>query len=92
MAVSVLWGGRYNSVNERFNYYTHSPASTNAVDIRTENDLWGAQVGAQIDFCWDPGWHTEFEIKGGVAQNRATMDAESTISRMPITRTRTRKT
>ncbi len=75
MSISVLWGGRYNSVSERFNYYTHSPVSTNAVDIRTENDLWGAQIGTQIDFCWDPGWHTEFEIKGGVAQNRASMEA-----------------
>ena len=45
--------------------------TTNNADVWTKNDLWGAQVGAQFDFCWDPGWHTEFEIKGGVAHNRA---------------------
>ena len=78
LATSVLWGGRHNSVWEYMDYYTLSPvnaiaaaATTNNADVWTKNDLWGAQVGAQFDFCWDPGWHTEFEIKGGVAHNRA---------------------
>lgn len=78
LAVSVLWGGRHNAVREQFSYYTTSPgtiavptATTNTVNTWTQNDLWGAQIGTQIDFCWDPGWHTEFEIKGGVAHNRA---------------------
>jgi hypothetical protein len=79
LAVSVLWGGRYNAIRERFNYFTSSSVplagTNNAVDIRTQNDLWGAQVGAQFDFCWDPGWHTEFEIKGGVAHNRAMQES-----------------
>ncbi len=77
IAVSVLWGGRYNAVREQFTYFSTSPTSvdptTNTVNLRTQNDLWGLQLGTQIDFCWDPGWHTEFEIKGGVAQNRAVM-------------------
>ena len=78
LQTSVLWGGRHNAVWEYMDYYTLSPisaagagATTNNADIWTKNDLWGAQVGAQFDFCWDPGWHTEFEIKGGVAHNRA---------------------
>lgn len=84
LAISVLWGGRHNAVREYMNYYSLSPIradptavdpielpTTNNADIWTKNDLWGAQVGAQFDFCWDPGWHTEFEIKGGVAHNRA---------------------
>ncbi len=75
LAVSVLWGGRHNAVREQFSYFSSAanltPATTNTVNLRTANDLWGAQIGAQIDFCWDPGWHTEFEIKGGVAHNRA---------------------
>ncbi len=77
MAISVIYGARYNALREQFNYFTSSPIpaadTTNSVDIRTENHLWAAQLGAEIDFCWDPGWHTEFEIKGGVAQNRAEM-------------------
>ncbi|GEM_PF-969331 len=81
--VAVLWGGRYNAVRERFRYFTTSPvpaaATTNTVNLRTENDLWGLQIGSQIDFCWDPGWHTEFEIKGGVAQNRAVMEGAYAI-------------
>lgn len=78
LAISVLWGGRHNAVREYMDYYSLSPvnatgvaATTNNADIWTKNDLWGAQIGTQIDFCWDPGWHTEFEIKGGVAHNRA---------------------
>ncbi len=75
LAVSVLWGGRHNAVRENFRYSTSAPnlavPTTNTVNIRTQNDLWGAQIGTQIDFCWDPGWHTEFEVKGGVAHNRA---------------------
>jgi putative beta barrel porin BBP7 len=75
LAVSVLWGGRHNAVRERFTYFSTSPTpvdpTTNTVNLRTANDLWGAQIGAQVDFCWDPGWHTEFEVKGGVAHNRA---------------------
>ena len=83
MAISVLWGGRYNAIRENFNYFTSSSApaanTNNAVNLRTQNDLWGAQLGAQIDFCWDPGWHTEFEIKGGVAQNRAELEGTYNI-------------
>lgn len=71
MAVSVLWGGRYNGIYERFGYYTESATTSHDVDVRTRNDLWAVQIGSQIDFCWDPGWHTEFEIKGGIAHNRA---------------------
>lgn len=78
LAMSVLWGGRHNAIREYMNYYSLSPvnaiataATTNSAQTWTKNDLWGAQVGAQFDFCWDPGWHTEFEIKGGVAHNRA---------------------
>ncbi len=71
MAVSVLWGGRYNGIYERFGYYTESATTSHDVDVRTRNDLWALQIGGQVDFCWDPGWHTEFEIKGGIAHNRA---------------------
>ncbi|MHB8897734.1 MAG: BBP7 family outer membrane beta-barrel protein [Thermoguttaceae bacterium] len=77
MNVSVIWGARYNSVSERFNYFSTSPVpgadTTNAADITTDNKLWGVQLGGQVNFCWDPGWYTEFEIKGGVAHNRAEM-------------------
>ena len=88
LAVSVLWGGRHNAVREQFRYFTSSLApapgpGTNTVNIRTANDLWGAQVGAQFDFCWDPGWHTEFEIKGGVAHNRAVYEGDYDIQGSP---------
>lgn len=81
--VAVLWGGRHNAVREWFHYYSTSPVpaanTENNVYLRTQNDLWGFQIGSQIDFCWDPGWHTEFEVKGGVAQNRAVMEGAYAI-------------
>ena len=86
LQMSVLWGGRHNAVWEYMDYYTLSPinsaaagATTNNADVWTKNDLWGAQVGAQFDFCWDPGWHTEFEIKGGVAHNRAVYEGRYVV-------------
>ena len=83
IAVSVLWGGRYNAVREQFRYFSTSATpvdpTTNTVNLRTTNDLWGFQIGGQIDLCWDPGWHTEFEIKGGVALNRAVLEGSYNI-------------
>lgn len=90
LAVSVLWGGRHNAVREQFTYFSTSPGTiaapalaTNTVNTWTQNDLWGAQIGAQVDFCWDPGWHTEFEIKGGVAHNKAVMEGLYEIQGAP---------
>jgi hypothetical protein len=88
IAVSVLWGGRYNAVQEQFRYFTSSVApapgpGNNEVNLRTDNSLWGLQLGTQIDFCWDPGWHTEFEVKGGVAQNRAVLVGDYDIQGAP---------
>ena len=83
MAISVLWGGRYNAIREDFRYYTSAAnlttPTTNTVNLHTKNDLWAAQIGTQIDFCWDPGWHTELELKGGVAHNRAVYEGTYNI-------------
>lgn len=85
LAISVLWGGRHNPLAEQFNYLTETVypgpgVITNAVNVRTRNDLWAFQVGSLLEFCVDPGWHLEYEIKGGVAHNRAFQESVYTVT------------
>lgn len=73
---SVLVGGRYMNVGERFSYYTESavpaPAgATNRVTTTTGNSLIGVQVGAMLEFEVDPGWSIDCEVKGGAFSNDA---------------------
>lgn len=85
LAISVLWGGRHNALCEQFSYLTESVypgpgVSANAINVRTRNDLWAFQVGSLLEFCVDPGWHLEYEIKGGIAHNRAFQESVYTAT------------
>lgn len=74
LQASVLLGGRYMNVDERFGYYTESTSPANAsvsVATDTENRMIGAQIGAMFEFFVDPGWWIDCEIKGGVFSNEA---------------------
>jgi hypothetical protein len=85
MQASVLFGGRYMNINERFAYRTESlvpePAGTvNQVLTHVDNDLIGAQLGALMEFhlrenCW-----ADVEIKGAVFKNLAGQDTEYTVT------------
>jgi hypothetical protein len=76
--VSLLVGGRYMSIDERFNYYTESdvPADDTITDITTwtENSMVGVQIGAMFEFYVDPCWWIDCEIKGAVFNNSASQD------------------
>ncbi|MDD4267729.1 MAG: hypothetical protein GXY25_11980 [Pirellulaceae bacterium] len=85
LAISVLWGGRHNAVHEQFGYLTESVypgpgVISNAVNVRTRNELWAFQVGSLLEFCVDPGWHLEYEVKGGIAHNRAFQESVYTVT------------
>jgi len=73
---SLLVGGRYMNVRERFHYRTESeiPAAlgtTNTVSTWTGNEMLGVQIGAQFEFQVEPDWWVDCEIKGVIFDNRA---------------------
>ena len=74
---SVLLGVRYLRVEEDFGYRTESIAATNLVDTATDNQMIGAQVGWLSQFLYrERGWF-DVEIKGGIFQNRVSLDVNS---------------
>jgi hypothetical protein len=76
---SCLVGLRYMKVSEEFGYYSESPIatlpledrSTTRVDVTTDNDLFGPQLGAMAQFLvHDRAW-IDAEIKGALLFNQA---------------------
>ncbi len=68
---SCLVGLRYMNIEETFGYYSESIATANVVDVRTNNDMFGVQIGALSQFLVvDRGW-IDVEIKGALFLNQA---------------------
>jgi len=96
LQVSLLVGGRYMNIGERFSYFSSSyyppnlptpgvppnPALTTTNDVRLTagNTLLGAQIGAFFEFYVDPGWWIDFEIKGVIFDNRASQRSAGSIT------------
>jgi hypothetical protein len=73
---SILFGVRYMSIPEEFEYMTLSnvPApggSANLALVSTDNQLIGPQIGAKFDFYIENRWWVNVEIKGAVLNNRS---------------------
>jgi len=69
LQVSLLFGGRYVKLDERFTY--DSNGTIRNVDVGTSNDLLGLQIGlmAQLQ-CGHWTW-LDYELKGAIYTNRA---------------------
>jgi len=70
-AASFLIGMRYMGISEGFEYLSESAAATNFVRVDTGNELFGAQIGALMEFYKEDCWWINFEIKGAICQNSA---------------------
>ena len=79
---SWLIGVRYMKIEEEFGYYTESPlpgeGAENQVDVATDNNMIGPQLGAMAQFLvHDRAW-IDVEIKGALlfseARNRTIAD------------------
>jgi len=72
---SILVGGRFTTVEERFTYHSDSnvPAAGTTVDVNTStnNYMLGVQVGAMFEFQVEPAWWVDAEIKGVLFDNLA---------------------
>ncbi|MCA9152044.1 MAG: BBP7 family outer membrane beta-barrel protein, partial [Planctomycetales bacterium] len=76
-AASFLMGLRYLKLDEHFGYLSNStvPAggSVNLANIDTSNEMFGAQIGLLSQFLLKgQGW-IDFDVKGGIYQNQASM-------------------
>jgi len=73
--MSCLVGLRYMQVREDFGYFTQSPLpdleTQNAVDVRTQNDLFGVQLGALAQFLVHNRAWIDLQAKGAFLLNRA---------------------
>lgn len=74
--VTALYGVRYLNVNERFTYRTQSllpvPTGTqNTVDVSTNNNMIGLQLGAMFDLNLHPRCWINIEAKGLLLRNGA---------------------
>jgi hypothetical protein len=78
---SVLLGLRYMSVDERLTFLSlddgpSDPSSFGLYDIKTDNNMFGVQVGTE--YIHTIGWHWLYfnvEAKGGLFLNNATHDS-----------------
>jgi len=84
LTTSFLIGARFLGIREQFDYSTQSalPASptTNAIRIRTRNELYGFQIGQLFAFNVDQYWFINTEIKGAILNNSAGQDSLYTQS------------
>lgn len=73
--VSALYGLRYIHVDEDLHYHSESgfPAggSINDVNVATDNDLIGAQLGLTMHFLILPRFWFDWDIRGGLYNNHA---------------------
>lgn len=78
LQVSLLVGGRYMNIRERFQYHTSSyypvAPTTNDIGVSTSNGMLGAQIGALFEFHIEPCWWGDVEIKGAIFDNFARQD------------------
>jgi hypothetical protein len=73
--VSGMLGLRYVQVREDFGYLTQATAgdvgTQNTVDVQTDNDLFGVQIGGLSQFLVHHRAWIDFEIKGAILFNQA---------------------
>lgn len=75
LSTSFFIGARFMGIREQFNYFSQSdaplPGTTNAVRVRTRNELYGFQIGQLFEFNVDQWWWINTELKGAICNNAA---------------------
>lgn len=76
LGVTVLVGGRWMNILERFGYYTesHTPVGTaysNDVHVQTGNNLLGIQIGALLELQVEYRSQITLDLKGGIFNDAA---------------------
>jgi len=84
LTTSFIFGFRYMGIREQFDYYSESEVpvplgATNAVSTRTNNEMYGVQIGGLFEFYCEHQWWVNFEIKGALCNNAARQQTLYTI-------------
>jgi hypothetical protein len=77
--VSLLVGARYMQIVEQFNFRSESAAAINAVEVDTDNDMWGVQIGIAGDWLIHPRFWINLDLKGAMFDNQASQNTSYTI-------------
>jgi Putative beta barrel porin-7 (BBP7) len=81
--VQLLVGARYLSAFENFGYSAISDrplplGSQNLAEVITRNDMYGVQIGIDLDFLVNARLYYDVEVKGGILQNFASQNTSYT--------------
>ncbi|MGI8978963.1 MAG: BBP7 family outer membrane beta-barrel protein [Pirellulaceae bacterium] len=81
--VQLLVGARYMSAFENFGYTAISDrplalGSQNSATVLTRNDMYGVQIGIDMDFLVSARFYYDFELKGGILHNFASQSTSYT--------------
>lgn len=81
--VSLTLGARRVTTREHVAFRSESPLTVNQLAVRTDNDMWGGQLGFQI--AWLQSAHTwlEFDAKGVMLHNNASQASTFTQTGAP---------
>ena len=90
--VSILVGGRYMQINDQFNFLSVAdlPLATgtiNDVQVNTENELIGVQIGIQGAWLVTTRWWMDLDLKGGIYQNNASQETSFIVDTGPLDET-----
>lgn len=94
LTAAFIIGARHMMIRERFDYFSHTitvddtgvPGDiSNTVNVRTRNELWGAQIGGRFEFYCEQKWWINTELKGAICNNSAgqTTGFTQTIDQVP---------
>lgn len=81
--VQLLAGFRYMKAFENFQYSAISDrplalGSENSAAVLTQNDMYGVQIGIDMDFLISARFYVDWEVKGGIMENFAAQDTTYT--------------
>src|SRR5581483_4789972 len=78
--VSLLVGGRYLDVRDQFNLGSINTVQENRLQVNTINEMWFVQAGIATDWLIAPRMWINATLKGGMANNRATLNNNYTTT------------
>ena len=78
--IALLFGVRHIAIREQFDY-SSAPLASSPVSVhaRTNNSLWGPQIGGLVDYGRQDVW-LRFEGKAAICNNDADRDLEASVS------------
>ncbi len=79
LAVSLLAGARYLQIPERFDYSAQSATLDSAVEVRTQNNALGAQIGSMFELAVTERFLCDFEIKAAMLNDWAHQGTDFTL-------------